>query len=243
MHSLTIQGGPTVTICGVTLDADHAWAELDGWAGLVDPEDWTAYTDADGDGWPAGYGDCDDTDPNVSPCADGSNCATPSAEVDADGHTDAAAGGDDCDDTDAAVHPAATEICDGRDNNCDALVDDADPSLDTSTQAVGHPDGDGDGFGDPNVEVRACELADIYVADATDCDDTDPDAFPGAAEVPNDGVDQDCNGADLLAEPEDTGTKRGDPPCGCASADGSASWTALAMIGVVAGRRRARVGR
>jgi hypothetical protein len=35
---------------------------------------------------------------------------------------------------------------------------------------------------------------------ADDCDDTDASVFPGAAEVPEDGIDQDCDGADPLAE-------------------------------------------
>ena len=34
--------------------------------------------------------------------------------------------------------------------------------------------------------------------DSTDCNDADDTIFPGAAEVADDGIDQDCNGFDTI---------------------------------------------
>jgi len=50
------------------------------------------------------------------------NCLRSGRELDRDddGH-----GCMDCDDSDPTVHPGATEVCDGRDNNCSGSVDDA----------------------------------------------------------------------------------------------------------------------
>ena len=48
-------------------------------------------------------------------------------------------------------------------------------------------DVDGDGFGDDNPE---------YAVSGTDCDNSDPDIHPNAEEIPDDGVDSNCDGED-----------------------------------------------
>ena len=94
----------------------------------------------------------------------------------------------DCDDEDPKRFPAASETCNGIDDNCDGEVDndarDADPY---------HVDEDGDGFGDPNVVVYLCVPTDGFAQNPDDCDDTDASARPGAVEV-CDGDDDDCDG-------------------------------------------------
>jgi hypothetical protein len=144
--------------------------------GLVDGDDGsvtgyaTWYADNDGDG----YGDAGSS---------AEACSAPSGYV---------ADATDCDDGDAAVNPAASEICDGIDNDCDGLVDDDDTSVTGTT--TWYVDYDGDGYGGLRLTQRACTQPSGYVADATDCDDSDATAFPGGTEV-CDGADNDCDGS------------------------------------------------
>jgi hypothetical protein len=135
--------------------------------------------------------DCDDMDCNDSCDLDADN----------DGYDDRARGGEDCDDTDASINPIATEVCDGVDNNCDGLIDEEDPNLDTSTLLDFYRDVDGDGFGLTSAAQKACTVPSGASLIDGDCDDDDPNTYPGAYEVPLDCIDQDCDG--------DTG----DPDC------------------------------
>jgi hypothetical protein len=78
-------------------------------------------------------------------------------------------------------------------------------AVDTAWTAVGvstdfcptwHSDGDGDGFGDPAETMESCGRPQGWVADGTDCDDSDARVFPDAAEVCDDGVINACTPSD-----------------------------------------------
>ena len=133
-----------------------------------DGEQLAWYLDADGDG----YGD---------PDSETWAAVAPSGYVDAALATD-------CDDGDATVNPAADELCNERDDDCDGSVDE-----DAIDPATWYADGDLDGYGDASRTTIACSRPVGSVADATDCDDADASANPGADEL-CDGVDNDCDG-------------------------------------------------
>lgn len=52
-------------------------------------------------------------------------CAYDTLDKDADGHPPAVCGGKDCDDSMAGTYPGAPELCDGKDNSCNGMIDES----------------------------------------------------------------------------------------------------------------------
>jgi hypothetical protein len=100
----------------------------------------------------------------------------------------------DCDDGHHFDNPGADEYCDGFDNDCDGDVDEI-GALDVRTFYI---DADDDGYGDSSKAVESCTLPEGYVPvggpDELDCDDSEPTTYPGAEEICDDGVDNNCQG-------------------------------------------------
>ncbi len=198
--------------------------------------------DMDGDGYSPSDGDCDDADPDINPgaaevCDDIDNDCDGGVDNDADDgqywypDEDGDGYGDllgaiwsceaskgmapvfgDCDDTDPSIRPGASEWCDGVDNDCDGLTDEA--------GAVGAApwwhDADRDGYGDPLDLVYSCNALLGYAENDEDCDDANAAVNPDATETCN-GRDDDCDGTiddgfDMSTYYADAdGDLRGDP--------------------------------
>ena len=196
-------------------------ADADGWGSTLG-----ATVCPDAPGYADNSEDCDDADPAVGPPAarnldsDGDGLGGPTTDLvcpTTPGHVDNA---DDCDDTDPAAGAPTSRYPDGDgDGFGDALstlacpsdpafadngddCDDSDPLITLGLTAF--PDSDGDGFGDPAGGAFTCSLSPGWVADNTDCLDSDPSAYPGASDLCGDGVDSDCDAiGDDLDDDED----------------------------------------
>lgn len=119
----------------------------------------------------------------------GDNGGNSDVDRDGDGFTDEV----DCDDGDSDVYPGAAESCDGDDNDCDGAVDEGCGGAESTY----YRDYDRDGYGDPDSTAASSDGApEGYVANDDDCDDRDASVYPGASEIPDNGIDEDCSGAD-----------------------------------------------
>ncbi|MEW6434691.1 MAG: putative metal-binding motif-containing protein [Myxococcota bacterium] len=97
--------------------------------------------------------------------------------------------GTDCDDADPSIRPGGQEGCNGRDDNCDGVIDEGLPNPKTYVR-----DADGDGYGEMGTDVQACDAPPGMVLKAElDCQPFDPSKHPNAVESCN-GLDDDCDG-------------------------------------------------
>jgi len=147
-------------------------------------------------------GDCNDADEDINPDAteqcdaidDDCDALIGSEDPDTDGDGDGYSACDalDCDDADPDAFPGAIEHCNGIDDDCNDIVDD-DSAVDAS---VWHHDADGDHFGSPTSTTTACEAPPSYLADSSDCNDSNPAIHPDATEVCDAAdTDEDCSGS------------------------------------------------
>lgn len=115
----------------------------------------------------------------------------------------------DCNDNNNAINPAASEVCDGADNDCDLSIDE---DLPTFTY---YADTDNDGFGDVDATIISCSQPSGYVSNDTDCDDTNNAINPNAIDIPVNGIDEDCSGTDAPLLPVILGLYEFTQPSAC----------------------------
>ena len=155
---------------------------------------------------PPGYSllptDCNDGDAAIGPlavescngidddCNGVADFAVPGAgfeDDDQDGIPDSGCGGGDCDDLDPFVGAGLPEYCNGRDDDCDGMVDEG---LAESSYYV---DADGDGYGAGAPMPLCADLPGLVPRDG-DCNDADRGTTVGAIER-CDNIDNDCDGS------------------------------------------------
>ncbi|MEZ4990840.1 MAG: DUF5005 domain-containing protein [Saprospiraceae bacterium] len=101
---------------------------------------------------------------------------------------------EDCDDDNPDIHPGATESCNDIDDNCNGQTDEGLMSF------TYYRDQDQDAYGNPDLSITTCDNLppEGYTTNDQDCDDDNPDIYPGATETPDNEIDEDCNGMDLI---------------------------------------------
>jgi hypothetical protein len=110
----------------------------------------------------------------------------------------------DCDDSDSNVNPNVEEslaggnCTDGKDNDCDGSTDGDDPACQPPCT-----DNDNDGYDDESCGGDDCNDSSSFIYPSnpnTTCDCAEPDP-QGVTEIECNGIDEDCNGADLCGGP------------------------------------------
>jgi alpha-tubulin suppressor-like RCC1 family protein len=146
---------------------------------------------------------CDaDSDEHASPDAEGYEQCSPPTEPACPGTWLADPGlFDDCDDNDVDNFPGNPERCDGKDQDCDELVDEQ-GTVEDGLKTHYYCDADNDGHLAANAqEVLACSeptgcagawLANPLPTSFDDCDDASANRFPGNTEICDD-IDNDCD--------------------------------------------------
>lgn len=165
--------------------------------GLIDED----FIDSDQDGTPDcldNDSDNDGVDDDVDNCPTVTNPGQENSDDDPDGDAcdedddnDGTLDGDDCEPTDPLVHPGATEVCNGKDDDCD---DQTDPAGSQGCK-FWYIDADNDEFGFDGLNQCVCGeggTAPFTASKGGDCNDSNPDINPLAEEF-CDGVDNNCN--------------------------------------------------
>lgn len=95
----------------------------------------------------------------------------------------------DCDDTNSSVRPGAPELCNGIDDNCNAIVDD-----NPIGAPAWFPDADHDGWGAFTAPIFTCNPPAGFVDQSGDCNDQNSSINPGVPEGCFDNIDNNCDG-------------------------------------------------